>query len=454
MHSFAYHNVCTTWDVNTYGAMQPNRPPWSEDTIDPLWGYDPKVLGLLPYPLEKDIGIFNLAMAMFFKATDSASAATAMGTGRKTLKGRIGWSNETPPAGKLTNLGDLCRQNDKPFGIVSTVPYAHATPASMVGHSISRNANLELGHEILAEMKPDVVIGAGKPRSEKKCTWVSQDDWAQAAKTYRIPETAETLLSTAQAVAADPQARLLGLFGFSLQGGEPFLLPPLPVHHTDGVVQWQAWPNQGPKDPTLSDCAQAALTVLGKRAQEKKTGFFLMVEGGDIDWANHGDNVPWMLGAWKNLDDAVAKTMETIQKGSIPGITADNTLVILVADHANSGMRIRRRTGKGYVPSQSDWDIESGKPVAEDGRHHPFGRYEDADPDVVFPDLMGGVEFGGHTNELVTFHAMGPAAALDIVKSHEGRLMPGTKILDNTAVFHITCTWMGLPGRAPLQAKK
>jgi len=99
-----------------------------------------------------------------YPATDSASAATALATGFKTDEGNIAWRTGDPANGRLSTIAEMYRNQKKAaIGVVSTVPFSHATPAGFVSHNVNRNNYKAIAQEIIAGVRPDVVIGGGNP---------------------------------------------------------------------------------------------------------------------------------------------------------------------------------------------------------------------------------------------------------------------------------------------------
>jgi alkaline phosphatase len=179
------------------------------------------------------------------------------------------------------------------------------------------------------------------------------------------------------------------------------------------------------ENPTLAEATRAALTVLSRDPD----GFFLLVEQGDIDWANHAGDVPRMIGAVWDLDRAVREAMAFVDR---PGdaLTWEDTLLIVTADHATNHLRLGpgRPLGRGMLP-------------AVDGSGHP------TDPSqLVLPPSRAGS--WDHTNELVTVAAAGAGAPL--LAARAGRWYPGTRIVDQVQVWEAMAEFLGLrppPGR-------
>lgn len=435
-HKLPYQANVATWDVATYkywsgGSYDPNA-------IDPKMGYDPAVGGKKPYPLGPELtGAAAYHMA---KATDSASAATAWATGYKTDDGNLAWLPGDPDTGgnrnndgSLKTIAELLREKkDYAIGVVSTVPFTHATPAAHVSHNKSRNNYSAIGTEILTDVQPEVVIGGGHPGYDGTPTYnyIGSADYNNFKNgvydaEYVFVERASgadggvSLLDAAKQAAADNK-KLFGLFG--MEGGgnfesfEPHDLPGTPL-----VTQ------ETRENPTLTEASLAALKVLS----QDPDGFFLMAEQGDIDWANHANDFQRMVGTTKDLHDAVQAVIDFVNQPD-DEIDWGNTLLIVTADHSNSYMRNQKDMPAGDLPKQ-DGACSYGGPACK------------------YPD--GEVTYGStnHTNELVRLYAFG-AGTLNFIK-YEGKWYPGTRILDNTQLFHVMMEAAGEPVASPLKLK-
>ena len=165
------HGFVTTWDVSAYNKLATimGKPAWTPTSADPLLGYDPSLGGTEPYPKQDPAGSFNyFSQAGKWPATDSASAATAMATGLKTDDGNIAWKSGDQGDGKLTTIAETLRaEKGMAIGVVSTVPFSHATPAAFVSHNVNRNNYGAIAEEIINQTQPEVVIGGGHPATNR-----------------------------------------------------------------------------------------------------------------------------------------------------------------------------------------------------------------------------------------------------------------------------------------------
>jgi len=364
---------------------------------------------------QQEIGDFEIP------ATDSAAAATAISTGEKTEAGNVCWEAGDPPDGALQNLGERCDSLGWAVGVVSTVPFCHATPACFVAHSPDRNHYYQgyeeregpgISEEMIEGGRADLVVGGGHPAWENPDWDTSEGHISREA--YRSLVRGETryvlaereegrdgaLLLKEVVMGLDPDdgTGVFGLFG----GPEGCFEPPVPLGEGNGAVEPATEEN-----PTLAEAAIAALDFLARDDQ----GFLLMLEQGDIDWANHNNDYHWMIGSMWDLEEAVDGVMGYIDTSAT--LSPENTLVIVTSDHSNGYMRLAMNNplGRGELPAM-----------------------EGEGPDRRYPN--GQVTWGctGHTNELVTVAAAGPERALDLLRACEGTPpAPGVPgIIDNT----------------------
>ncbi len=433
-HGLPYQGNVATWDVSTYkhwsagGQYDPNA-------ILPRLGYDPAKGGKKPYPLGPELPgaqAYNTA-----KATDSASAGTAMGTGHKTDDGNIAWLPGDPDSGALKTIAELLRESKGyAIGVVSTVPFTHATPAAFVSHNKSRNNYHQIGTEILQVVKPEVVIGGGHPGTDGTPTYnfisptdyadlttgVYDDEYVFVERTAGLDGGVNLLTAAQQAANKNNRKKLFGLFGG--EGGGNFESPE-PNDFPDTPLVSQATR----ENPTFAAATLAALKVLSRDPE----GFFLMAEQGDIDWANHANDFQRMVGTTLDLHAGVQAAIDFVNQDG-DDMDWTNTLLIITSDHGNSYMRKKSEMGAGDLPGQIG-----------------VGSCGYGGSPCTYPD--GEVTYGStdHTNELVRLYAKG--AGLMKFHKYEGRWYPGTRILDNTQLFHMMMDAAGEPMASPLKVR-
>jgi len=260
--------------------------------------------------------------------TDSASAATALASGVKTRDAIIGKDHD---GRSMKTITDVARQLGKSAGLISNTRMTHATPAAFYAHIIHRDMENEIAAQLIERGDLNVAfsggarhfIPAGMKVEEhpdlkgiaKEAGWGastrkdSRDLLGEAkSKRYAIV-TNDRELSALEAKNTD---KVLGLFAAS---GFPSAIDRQP-HHQTGV-------------PTLSQLTEKALEILKKNSQ----GFFLMVEGGQIDWVAHGNDVASVLHEMLEFDQAIGVAMAFAESNA-------DTLLIVTADHDTGGLAI------------------------------------------------------------------------------------------------------------------
>lgn len=307
--------------------------------------------------------------------TDSAASATSMFSGIKTYNSSI---NVSPDGKQVESIARQLQKEGVAIGVVSSVPISHATPASAYANNVTRNDYQDLSRDLLGLKsishpdKPlsgvDVLIGCGwseqkdddrekqgnnfipgnKYLAEKDLNAIDVKNGGRYQIAQRTSSTAgrRTLLKAAE-VAAEKNERLFGYFG---QGGHlPYRTADGKYDPTRGINSAERYsPADLIENPTLADMTEAALTVLEKDPD----GFWLMIEAGEVDWANHNNNVDNSIGAVVSGDRAFQKVAQWVQENS----NWSETAVILTADHGHllfvddlealTGNRLNRKPSK------------------------------------------------------------------------------------------------------------
>nr|WP_091739788.1 alkaline phosphatase [Marininema mesophilum] len=235
------------------------------------------------------------------KVTDSAAAATAMATGTKTNNGLIGVDSEGK---KLTTILEAANRCGKSTGLVSTSTITHATPAAFATHVGARAKESDIARQLIP--KVDVLLGGGKqfflPQSAGGKQ--PQRNLIKEAKNkdYQFIETRHQLQHTRG-------SKLLGLFSNS------HLSPELHRPET--------------KEPSLSEMTTRAIHTLSTN----KKGFFLMIEGSQIDFAGHAHDSTWSMNEIAAFEKAAQKAIHFAKKDG-------HTLVVITGDHETGGMSV------------------------------------------------------------------------------------------------------------------
>ncbi len=246
--------------------------------------------------------------------TDSAASATAYSTGQKTNAGMIGVDSDGEA---LETILEAAKAAGKSVGLVSTARITHATPASFVAHVRSRNDESTIAAQLVDYGEVDVVLGGGReyfiPREDGGGQRDERDLLAEAEeKGYEVLETREDfdrILWRGQAGVA-PQ-KILGLFSGS--------------HMSYEVDR----PKDGSGEPSLAEMTELAIALL----RRNPNGYFLMVEGGRVDHANHQNEGLRATTDFVAFDDAIAVGLDWVKRD--PGL-----VFVATADHETGGMAI------------------------------------------------------------------------------------------------------------------
>ena len=265
--------------------------------------------------------------------TDSAAAASAWANGEKFNNGEISCHDDNQdgrcePTPNPTIL-EIAKAKGKVTGLVVTSTVTHATPAAFASHVPSRRCEKEIARQYIQVTEVDVILGGGRKKfksTEKQADecGIFGDFIAEAErKGYQIVYTRKALDS----VVAKSSTKILGLF--APKGKTPELFRVYPEEH------YQA------EEPTLPHMTAAALDIV-ERAED---GFFLVVEGSQIDWASHRNDVAYQIGETLAFDQAVKVVLDWINEKPY---RRQNTLVVITADHETGGFAISGAGGRKY----------------------------------------------------------------------------------------------------------
>jgi len=262
-------------------------------------------------------------------ATDSAAAATALAAGVKTYNNAINWSATNQPlAGKT--IAEIAKRRGRAVGAITTVPWSHATPAALGGaHNVERDNYEEIANEMLAAPYLDVIMGTGNPdfddegRPAKKrpryvggaATW-EQLKQGKHSSGWRLIQTKAEFESLAAAPPKDNK-KILGV---------PQVYATL--QQARGKYQKTDTPFSQPLNsnvPSLATMTKAAINVLAR----EPNGFYLVIEGGAVDWANHANQPARMIEEQIDFLQALRAVVDWVEAHG----GWSQTLVICTADH-------------------------------------------------------------------------------------------------------------------------
>ena len=231
--------------------------------------------------------------------TDSAAGATALATGYKTNNKRIA---TLPDGSAVITILECFRDRGMATGLVATSSITHATPASFAAHVDSRYKEPIIAEQLI-NSRVNVLLGGGKqffiPKADSNSKRPDSLNLIRIAqqKGYRVVETREALQKI-------HKPNVLGLFQY---GG---------LNHAD-------------PEPTLAEMTRKSIDLL----RQNPNGFFLMVEGSQIDWGGHNNDLEYVIREMLAFDEAVKAALEFAAKDK-------HTLVIVTADHETGGLAI------------------------------------------------------------------------------------------------------------------
>ena len=313
---------------------------------------------------------------------DSAGTATAAHSGVKTKAGVIG-VDETLARGdcaavegaKVASIAEILSGEGKSVGVVSTARITHATPASVYAHSADRNfednsglpegcSQPDIAAQLIEQMKAgviDVALGGGRRHFIPKEVKDEEGKGGKRTDGRNLIQEAQAMGAqfawddkTAAALSLGNNTPILGLFESSHMKYE---------HDRTG-------------EPSLAEMTEAAIKAL----QGNENGFFLQVEAGRVDHANHDGNLHRVLTDGVAFADAVRKAAEMT--------SPEDTLIIVTADHGHtmtmSGYPARGNPILGLVHSYDENGGRAENPYpAGDGKPYTTLNYNTG-PGSVF----------------------------------------------------------------------
>jgi len=321
--------------------------------------------------------------------TDSGAAGTALSTGVKTYNAAIGLG---PKGDTLLHLYQYAKQLGKAAGVITSVQISHATPAGFSANNENRRNYSQIAQQQILKGNLDVLMGCGHPyfddngqRREPDYRFVGGAElWAQLAandqRTNFTVDGIDYLLPAAWKLVNDSTT-----FADLAEGRNlPVRVLGIPeVHSTlqysrvgEEVVEPYGQPfNTGL--PTLEQMTKGAINVLN----QNPNGFFLMVEGGAVDWAGHGNHPGRLI---EEMDDFV-RSVEAVIQWIETYSSWDETLLVVTSDH---------ETGMLWGPAAENTTLTS---VVSNGKG-------------VLPEMNW--YSGDHTNALVPVYARGKGSEI------------------------------------------
>jgi len=314
-----------------------------------------------PYDPKKAWASFDFVLSY---PTDSAAAATAMATGVKTNDDVVCLD---PEGTRLTSIIELAEVLGKKTGAITSVNFCHATPASFLAHAKDRYEYENIARQIIHESPSDVVMGCGHPYYDMYGRPIEEPNFRYMGG----QETWEALLRSEAGADADSDGRpdpwaviqTAEAFRSLIEGPTPSrVFGIVPIYRTlqqEREGDEQAEPFEVPlvqTVPTLIEMALAALNVL----DDGPDGFFLMIEGGAVDWACEENQTGRMIEEQISFNQTVETVVEWIETNS----RWEDTLLIVTSDHEAGYI-----TGPGSGLELPDGDVaKTWRPLENRGK--------------------------------------------------------------------------------------
>jgi len=226
--------------------------------------------------------------------TDSGAAGTALATGNKTKNGAIGVDSQ---GNRVKSILEIAEEHGLATGLVSTSSITDATPASFIAHQLSRTSYEAIALDFL-KTDIDVFIGGGYDDFGKRADKLNLLD-SLKFRGYEVDTSMEMVMKSAS-------RKLAGLTA-------PFNNP----------VRLKG------RGDMLPESTSKAIEVLSKN----KKGFFLMVEGSEIDKVAHLNVADTLIDETLDFDKAVGVALDFAKNDG-------HTLVVITADHETGGVTI------------------------------------------------------------------------------------------------------------------
>jgi alkaline phosphatase len=294
-------------------------------------------LSMQELPIQAEVQTRNIENTV----TDSAASGTAIATGYKTYNGIL---SLTLAEVELPSILELSQDLYKSTGIVTTTEVTHATPAAFYSHVLNRGYDTQIVSH-LATSNVNIVMGGGR----NKLT----------SKLLTLQDQGYTIINNRSELHSVTGEKVIGLFADN------------------------ALPYEQDRDrntiPSLAEMTNKSLELLS----QDPDGFFLMVEGGQIDWGSHANDKVNTVLETIEFDKAVKTAIDFVN-------THDNIILIVTADHETGGLALSSESFTQPLPSENYTDE-----INEELR---INRTR---------EITLSWSSGGHTNEHVPLYALG-----------------------------------------------
>ncbi len=307
--------------------------------------------------------------------TDSASSATAFSTGRKTNNGALGLDEDNKI---LENFTEIIDRYGYVSSLISTSEITHATPAAYASHVDLRWKTDEISLQMM-ESNVMTILGGGRHFFLPEDLGGKRSDGLNLLEQMESSRMVMTEKKELDSFDHSNLGKVVGLFA-------------------DEALRDKEKPENHVFEPSSSEMLNFAINRSEKFNENGCKGFFIMLEGSQVDWAGHANDLNYLKREMQDFDEAVELALDY-------AIQNPDTLVIATADHETGGLLIESSSPTDYTA-----------------------------PEVKF-SFNTGIGYGSHTGVPVPVYAYGPGS----------ENFTGT--LDNTDIFYAMLEAVKMDGR-------
>ena len=307
--------------------------------------------------------------------TDSASSATAFSTGRKTNNGALGLDEDNKI---LENFTEIIDRYGYVSSLISTSEITHATPAAYASHVDLRWKTDEISLQMM-ESNVMTILGGGRHFFLPEDLGGKRSDGLNLLEQMESSRMVMTEKKELDSFDHSDLGKVVGLFA-------------------DEALRDKEKPENHVFEPSSSEMLNFAINRSEKFNENGCKGFFIMLEGSQVDWAGHANDLDYLKREMQDFDEAVELALDYATQNP-------DTLVIATADHETGGLLIESSSPTDYTA-----------------------------PEVKF-SFNTGIGYGSHTGVPVPVYAYGPGS----------ENFTGT--LDNTDIFYAMLEAVKMDGR-------
>ena len=307
--------------------------------------------------------------------TDSASSATAFSTGRKTNNGALGLDEDNKI---LENFTEIIDRHGYVSSLISTSEITHATPAAYASHVDLRWKTDEISLQMM-DSNVMTILGGGRHFFLPEDLGGKRSDGLNLLEQMESSRMVMTEKKELDSFDHSDLGKVVGLFA-------------------DEALRDKEKPENHVFEPSSSEMLNFAINRSEKFNENGCKGFFIMLEGSQVDWAGHANDLNYLKREMQDFDEAVELALDYATQNP-------DTLVIATADHETGGLLIESSSPTDYTA-----------------------------PEVKF-SFNTGIGYGSHTGVPVPVYAYGPGS----------ENFTGT--LDNTDIFYAMLEAVKMDGR-------